>query len=109
MGVVELRTFLRRQASKFAFLNPVLVYRFRDSAGVLGSKLRAIFSAMLPVTGGTSNFAAYGVGGKVGHSGFPAPVIVSNVNLVWTTGCDRPDSIKLMCRCDTSLAIDKCS
>ena len=42
MGGVELRTRLELQASKFAILNPVLVYRFRDGAGVLSPKLRVM-------------------------------------------------------------------
>jgi hypothetical protein len=42
MKGMDLRTLLESQASKFAILNPALVYRFKDGAGVLGLKLRAM-------------------------------------------------------------------
>jgi hypothetical protein len=42
-----MRTLLESQASQFAILNSVLVYRFKDGAGVLSSKLRLISGTTL--------------------------------------------------------------
>ena len=45
MKGVELRTLLEAQASQFGILNPVLVYRVKDGAGVLSLKLRVMSGA----------------------------------------------------------------
>jgi hypothetical protein len=55
MKGVEMRTLLESQANQFTLLNPDLVYRFKDGAGVLSSKLRLISGATLTVTSGTSD------------------------------------------------------